>query len=69
MHVVAVGEVIADYPDDQPYPSCLLLGFADSTPIHVVVARNPVDGECVVVTVYVPDTDLWTDDFKTRRAT
>ena len=25
--VVASGEIIADYPDDQPFPSALLLGF------------------------------------------
>jgi len=26
--LVANGEVIADYPDDQPFPSALLLDFA-----------------------------------------
>ena len=35
------GEVIARYPDDKPYPSVLLLGFAQHRPVHAVVARDP----------------------------
>lgn len=61
------GEVIATYPDDQPHPSALLLGFVDGTPLHVVVARDP-DGVCIVITAYHPDPLLWSDDFRTRRA-
>jgi len=31
------GEVIEDYPDDQPYPSCLVFGRTQSGgPLHVV---------------------------------
>ena len=65
--VVATGEVIADYPDDQPYPSVLLLGIVGSKPIHAVVASDPARGLCTVVTAYVPETALWSPDFKTRR--
>ena len=33
----ARGEVIEDYPDDRPYPSCLVLGSSSSgSPIHSV---------------------------------
>jgi hypothetical protein len=28
--VVSGGETVADYPDDSPYPSRLLLGFVES---------------------------------------
>ena len=65
--VTASGEVIADYPDDTPYPSALLLGLPGGHPLHVVVARKPVDGTCTVVTAYRPDPTLWADDFRTRR--
>ena len=31
-------EVIAEYPNDVPLPSSLLLGFLGNRPIHIVVA-------------------------------
>jgi hypothetical protein len=61
------GEVIANYADDVPYPSALLLGFAQGAPLHVLVARHDETGNCYVVTVYRPDPELWGSDFKTRR--
>ena len=67
IQVIEHGEVIADYPDDQPYPSCLLLGFVAGQPVHVVVAREESTGRCFVVTAYRPDPALWSDDFRTRR--
>lgn len=66
-NVVAAGKSIAEYPDDTPYPSTLLLGFVDRTPVHVVVAKDATSGTCHIVTVYVPDETLWNDDFQTRR--
>lgn len=67
VEVIERGEIIAEYPDDRPYPSFLLLGTAAGAPIHVVVARDPEDGICFVVTAYNPDPDLWTDDFRARK--
>ena len=61
------GEAIANYADDRPYPSQLLLAHSDTRPIHVVVARDSMSGNCFVVTVYLPDPALWSDDFKSRR--
>jgi Domain of unknown function (DUF4258) len=61
------GEVIASYPEDKPYPSVLLLGFAQLQPVHAVVTRDPASGTCYLVTVYRPDPLLWGPDFKTRR--
>ncbi len=64
--VVGKGEVVEDYPNDFPYPSCLLLGIVDGVPCHVVASRNPATSECFVITVYVPDPTRWSADFKTR---
>ncbi len=36
--VVARGEGIAEYPDDSPHPSRLMLGRVNRKPIHVLVA-------------------------------
>jgi hypothetical protein len=65
--VVRAGEHIAEYPDDRPYPSSLILGYVGSRPVHVVVARDLKDDACYVVTAYVPHKSLWSDDFRTRR--
>ncbi len=65
--VIADGRAIAEYPDDMPYPSQLLLGMAHDRPIHVVLAYDDQTHCGYVVTVYVADPELWSDDFTTRR--
>jgi len=56
------GEIIEDYPDDKPYPSCLIFGRTlDSDPIHSVWAYNIENDWAVLVTVYKPDPILWID--------
>jgi Domain of unknown function (DUF4258) len=65
--VVDQGETIARYPNDTPYPSRLLLGFAGVRALHVVVADNADDDETIVVTVYEPDPALWQPGFRRRR--
>ena len=66
--VIRQGEVIINYPDDTPYPSCLILGFVRGGPVHVVFAFDEQQKTGIVVTAYVPDAKIWTDNFKTRRA-
>lgn len=66
--LLATGEVIAEYPDDQPFPSTLLLGFHADLPVHAVVARDSVTGHCHLVTVYRPDPAIWDETFKKRRS-
>ena len=67
LKVVTDGEVIIDYPYDKPYSSSLILGFAGNIPIHVFLAMNVAQRTGIVVTAYIPDKKLWTEDFKTRR--
>ncbi len=64
--VLAHGEVIAEYADDRPLPSRLLLGLVDGRPIHVVIAYDDRTQTCIIVTAYRPDAGLWNDDFRTR---
>jgi hypothetical protein len=66
LETIAHGDEIATYPDDHPYPSCLMLSFVGQAPIHVVVAREPDTRTCFV-TSYRPDPNLWSNDFRTRR--
>jgi hypothetical protein len=65
--VLVAGEVIAEYPDDKPYPSRLMVCFIDNRPIHVVVAIDAAAERCEIITTYVPDAEKWGEDFKSRR--
>src|SRR5260370_16852128 len=40
--VIDTGQVIERYPDDVPYPSRLVLGWASGRAIHVVAATSPI---------------------------
>lgn len=54
------GEIIEGYPDDEPYPSILVLGkTAQGRNIHVVCAYSEVDQLAIVITVYEPDPSRW----------
>jgi hypothetical protein len=65
--VLSTGKMIEAYPEDEPYPSRLVLGWVGARPIHVVVADNPVQQEAIVVTVYEPDPTRWETGFERRR--
>ena len=63
---IAHGEVIEEYPHDFPFPSCLIYGKAeDGRIIHVVAGYN--SDTIFIITAYIPNTDKFADDFKTRR--
>ena len=59
------GEIIEQYPDDFPFPSCLILGNSDGKIIHVVTSLNK--GLIYIITAYVPSGAKWEDDWKTRK--
>jgi hypothetical protein len=65
--IIGRGEEIADYADDRPYPSKLILGFIKNVPIHVVLAIDTKTKTGIIVTAYIPDSQLWSDDFRSRR--
>ena len=67
VEVIRSGKIIASYPDDEPYPSFLMLGFENDTPIHLAIAQNEKTGDCYVITVYFPKSDIWQAGFKKRR--
>lgn len=54
------GQMIEDYPEDRPYPSCLIYGInADGEPIHSVWAYAEANQQAILVTVYRPDPMRW----------
>lgn len=66
VNCITSGEIIRQYEDDTPFPSCLILGISThNTPIHAVVST---DNEYIhLITAYYPDTSKWESDFKTRK--
>jgi len=62
------GEIVERYPDDQPCPSCLVLGWLTSgDPLHVVCSRGNLEPALRIVTLYEPENALWESDYKTRK--
>ena len=54
------GDIIEDYPDDRPCPSCLVLGFiGDETPVHSVWGYDREKKVAILITVYRPDPNRW----------
>jgi len=63
-HVISRGEIVESYPDDKPYPSCLIMGYVrKNEPLYVQCAL----GDLVhIITVHWLDPAKWLDP-KTRR--
>jgi hypothetical protein len=63
--VIQSGEIIEDYPEDYPFPSCLIMGISAGRVIHIVAS---IDEDIVyLITAYIPDNEKWETDWKTRK--
>ena len=55
------GKIIEQYPEDYPFPSCLIIGYNLANEImHVVCGLG--DDKLYIITVYCPDIEKWIDD-------
>ena len=60
------GEIIEQYPEDYPHPSCLILGDnGEAKPLHVVLGSNME--QLWIITAYYPSLEKWESDFRTRK--
>ena len=60
------GEIIEQYPEDFPFPSCLIYGYTEDNKIlHVVMSDEGTRSR--IITAYFPDKEKWTANFKTRK--
>lgn len=65
IYAIQTGEIIAQYPDDYPFPSCLILGFSIAgQTLHVVCGRG-ID-EIWMITAYYPNPDEWDSEFRKK---
>lgn len=57
---VLTGKILETYPEDEPYPSCLIYGkTSGNRPLHIVCAYSKESDIAVVITVYHPDPERW----------
>jgi len=64
---IETGEIIEQYTDDYPYPSCLVLGATvENKSLHVVIGVG--SGYLWLISSYFPDISKWESDLKTRKA-
>ncbi len=59
IEVIINGQMIEDYPEDEPCPSALFFGYTEGRPCHVVVAE--CEDHLRIITVYIPENDKWID--------
>jgi hypothetical protein len=63
---LANGDLIEQYPDDYPSPSCLVLGVTvRGERLHVVCGLGEPD--LWIITAYYPNPARWNADFKIRK--
>jgi len=62
-------QIIEDYPiGHRPLPDCLVLAELSRTqPIHAVIAVDKAKDRVFVITIYVPSTERWHNDWRTRK--
>ena len=65
--VIFAGEIIEEYPQDKRGESCLMYGTTgNARPVHVVCA--PKEDYLAIITTYLPSSDKWEADLKTRKS-
>ncbi len=63
---ILTGYVIEEYPDDYPFPSCLVLGVdSGHNSLHVVCAQG--EDRLYMISAYRPSPDKWEPDMRTRK--
>ncbi len=59
---VLEGKIIEDYPEDKPYPSCLIYGKTPKgRPLHIVYSYAKDVAKVIIITIYQPHSDRWID--------
>ena len=63
--VFKTGEIIEQYPDDTPFPSCLIMGYSGERVLHVVASID--EALVYIITAYAPSPGKWESDWKRRK--
>jgi hypothetical protein len=58
---ISNGEILENYPDDPRGHSCLILGYSQNRPIHIVCGYTSIKW-LRIITVYIPKQPKWIDE-------
>ena len=58
---ISNGEILEDYFDDPRGKSCLILGYSQNRPIHIVCGHTSINW-IRIITVYIPKPPKWIDE-------
>lgn len=64
---IEFGVKIKEYTEDKPFESQLLLVNYNNKIFHLLVSKDELNEICYIITVYLPDAEIWKSDFKTRK--
>jgi len=66
-YVLLNGNIIENYYDDLPLPSFLINGKTKKNrPLHIVAALDNDAKTIIIITVYEPDSNKWSQNFTKR---
>ena len=65
IYTLISGEIIEEYPDDKPFPSCLIMGHSGERVLHIAASIN--EDRIYITTAYSPSPEKWEEDSKTRK--
>ena len=65
-HAILTGRIIEDYPEDKWGPSCLVLGYSQHKPMHIVCTLLP-NRWLRIITVYIPKIPKWINPRRRRK--
>ena len=67
VEAISKGGIIEEYPNDKPFPSCLIFGRTErGRSVHVVCAYSKEDDIVIIITTYEPAINKWID-YRYRR--
>ena len=55
------GEILEDYPNDSRGPSCLVFGYSQNRPVHIICGHTPIKW-IRIITVYIPKPPRWINE-------
>lgn len=64
LEAILEGEIIEEYLEDKPFPSCLIFKIVHGEPLHVVVSFDEEAKRAYIITAYKPSLDKFESDFK-----
>jgi len=64
---IITGEIIREYPEDKPFSSYLILAVIFEKILHIVVSQDS-EGNCIIISAYEPDREIWNSDYKTKKS-